>query len=59
MESQHHQSTFGGVLTVTGDEESLDMYHGNIRLTSSSTMGAEKYHHNQHSGSVVLIHSSH
>lgn len=59
VESQHHQSTFGGVLTVTGDEELLDMYHGDIQLTSSSTVGAGEYHHNQHSGSVVLTHSSH
>ena len=35
------------------------MHHGDIQLTSSSTMGAGEYHHNQHSGSSMLTHSSH
>ena len=45
-------------ITVAGDEESLDMYHGDIQL-KSSTIGAGEYHYNQHSGSIVLTHSSH
>lgn len=32
--SQHLQSRSGGVLVITGSEESLDVYHSDIRLTS-------------------------
>ena len=57
-ESQHHQSAFGGAIGISGDEESLDLYHSDIQLTSSSTVGAGRYHHDQHGGSVVLTHTS-